>query len=340
MVYDDTASRWYVSAFDSGDSGLFLKVSNDSNPLDGWGPTFDLTNVGGFPDYEKMGFNKDAIFIGYNDFGSGGGAATIVAINKADAIAGILTDNIIHPDFSQFRAIPPAQMHGDTTGGTEWFVSVEDVRRQHAAGDRADQLLQRTVRASTTRQPSCDGLLSRRSEADQPGGHLDDLPQHDDHEVQYVNGHLVTAMASGSAVGRLLQSQGPLLSGRRLERDPGAAPAGHHRSRSGRVRPDAVGRRGHQRQPGLHVDGGLDTEFLSMWVGTLDTSGHFSSYDAAPGGRLSSSINFRIGDYSSTVIDPTDGTTFWAANEYIGRRWPTTSGTRTITSFSLPAGSG
>ena len=30
-------------------------------------------SVGGFPDYAKMGFNKDAIFISYNDFGGAGG---------------------------------------------------------------------------------------------------------------------------------------------------------------------------------------------------------------------------------------------------------------------------
>ena len=29
------------------------------------------------------------------------------------------------------------------------------------------------------------------------------------------------------------------------------------------------------------------------------------------------SVNFRIGDYSTTVLDP-DGKTFWSANEYIG----------------------
>ena len=179
VVYDDTSGRWFVSAFDSSDSGLFLKVSNDSNPLDGWGPTFDLTNVGGFPDYQKMGFNKDAIFIGYNDFGSGGGAATIVAINKADAIAGVLTTNIIHPDFSQFRAIPPAQMHGDTTGGTEWFVSVED------SGGNTLQVTKLTDYFSSHtehphHQPSCDGLLAA-GRGRSAGRDLDDLPQHDNH---------------------------------------------------------------------------------------------------------------------------------------------------------------
>jgi hypothetical protein len=52
VVYDDIADRWYISAFDSNDSGLFLAVSADGNPLHGF-QTFHLTNVGGFPDYAK-----------------------------------------------------------------------------------------------------------------------------------------------------------------------------------------------------------------------------------------------------------------------------------------------
>jgi hypothetical protein len=75
VIYDDRADRWYVSAFDNNDTGLFLAVSNDGNPLDGFLPTYHLTNVGGFPDYEKPGFNNDAIFISFNNFGPGGGTA-------------------------------------------------------------------------------------------------------------------------------------------------------------------------------------------------------------------------------------------------------------------------
>jgi len=66
VVYDDTANRWYVLAFDSHDIGLFLAVSVDGNPLHGFWPTYHLTDVGGFSDYQKIGFNKDAIFISYN----------------------------------------------------------------------------------------------------------------------------------------------------------------------------------------------------------------------------------------------------------------------------------
>lgn len=68
VVYDDTADRWYVSAFDSNPQGrflpppgLFLAVSKDGNPLHGFLPTYHFTDVGGFPDYPKPGFNEDAI---------------------------------------------------------------------------------------------------------------------------------------------------------------------------------------------------------------------------------------------------------------------------------------
>jgi len=98
VVYDDTADRWYVSAFDSNDTGLFLAVSLDGNPLDGFLPTYHLTNVGGFPDYAKPGFNKDAIFISFNNFGPGGNtSATIAAIDKLAALSGTLTYFVSHP---------------------------------------------------------------------------------------------------------------------------------------------------------------------------------------------------------------------------------------------------
>ena len=49
----------------------------------------------------------------------------------------------------------------------------------------------------------------------------------------------------------------------------------------------------------------------------------------------SSTSNVRIGDYSTVVLDP-NGTTFWAANEYIGPDGATDIWRTYLASFSLP----
>ena len=135
-------------------------------------------------------------------------------------------------------------------------------------------------------------------EADQPGGSWTVFPNTTTTQVQYRNGHLVTAMASGLPPGRLLQSQGPLyqvdVSGGTpvlLQQgiiDPGPGVAVQMPS----VAEDINGNLGFSWMEAS------SSEYLSMWVGTLDTQGHFSSLHAAPGGGFFES-NFRIGDYSS-----------------------------------------
>jgi hypothetical protein len=60
------------------------------------------------------------------------------------------------------------------------------------------------------------------------------------------------------------------------------------------------------------------SEYLSMWVGIVDNADTLASSVAAPGGGFFP-FSLRIGDYSTTVLDPAGGgKTFWSANEYIG----------------------
>ena len=62
-------------------------------------------------------------------------------------------------------------------------------------------------------------------------------------------------------------------------------------------------------------------EYVSMYVATklvgtpLGVMGN--GVAAAPGLGLMP-VSDRTGDYSTVEVDPTDGRTFWAANEYIG----------------------
>jgi hypothetical protein len=334
VVYDDTADRWYVSAFDSGHAGLFVRVSVDGNPLHGFLPTYHLTNVGGFPDYQKLGFNADAIFISYNDFGPGGGAAaTIAAIDKAAALSGTLSYFVSHPQF-QFRGMPPAQMHDDKKGGVEWFVSTDGTD----AGGTTIRVTKMTN--YLTPSPSFEYTSLPVAEyrnaplADQPGGTVTTFPNTTTTQVHYRKGHLVTAMASGTAsdgfrypkglyyVIQLLDQGTPTL---RTEGviDPGPGVAVQMPS----VDEDK------NRNLGLTWMESSSSEYLSMWAGSLFQNGTFASSVAAPGGGFFP-LSFRIGDYSTTVLDPSDRKTFWSANEYIGSDGVSNIWRTHITSFT------
>ena len=346
VVYDDIAERWYVSAFDSDDSGLFLAVSSDSNPLHGF-RTYHLTNVGGFPDYQKLGFNKDAIFISYNDFGSGGAAATIASIDKAAILSGTLNYFVSRPQF-QFRAMPPAQMHGDNEGegreerheeeGVEWFVSTDGTD----AGGSTIRVTKMTNYLSNTPQFTYTSLpvtpYRYASAAGQPGGAVTTFPNTTTTQVQYHRGRLVTAMASSTASDGFVYPKG-LYYQIDVKGDDAAQP---RLVKEGVIDPGpgvAV------QMPSVNEDkrGNLgltwmessSTEYLSMWVGNLNTKGNLSAQPAAPGIGFFF-VSFRIGDYSTIVLDPSDGRTFWGANEYIGSDGNTDIWRTHVTSFSAP----
>lgn len=318
VLYDDIADRWYVTAFDSSYAGLFLAVSFDGNPLDGF-RTYDLTNVGGFPDYQKPGFNKDAIFVSYNDFGSGDGAATIAVVDKAAAMSGTLNYTVAHPEF-QFRAMPPAQMHGDHQGGVEWFVSTDGSE----TGGNTLRVTKMTNYLSGSPQFTYTSLpvmqYQSATRADQPGGSVTTFPNTTTTQVQYHKGRLVTAMASGTATDGFLYPKGLYFqidvngngaSKPRLMQagviDPGPGVAVQMPS----VEEDKQG------NLGLTWIQSSNSEYVSMWVGNVYTNGNFSSQVAAPGGGFMY-VSFRLGDYSTIVLDPSDGKTFWSANEYVG----------------------
>jgi hypothetical protein len=75
------------------------------------------------------------------------------------------------------------------------------------------------------------------------------------------------------------------------------------------------------------------TEFLSMWVGTVNKAGKLAASVAAPGGGFFP-VSFRIGDYSTTVLDRSNDRTFWSANEYIGNDGNSDIWRTHITSFT------
>jgi hypothetical protein len=337
VVYDDIANRWYVSALDSSHTGLFLAVSNDSNALDGFSLLFHLTNISSFPDYQKLGYNRDAIFISFNNFGGRGpnkGDAEIVSIDKAQLLVGTLVYYVSTPA-SQFRAMPPAQMHGDTQGGVEWFVSTDgtDVKGTTIRVTKMTNYLSNSPTFTYTHLPVSP--YRKANGADQPGGPatVTVFPNTTTTQVHFRNGDLLTAMASAAAADGFVYPKGRFYHIQTSPRvslfsegliDPGSGVAVQMPT----VDMDSNG------NLGLTWMESSTTEFLSMWVGSsVGGSQIDSSAVAAPGGGFSN-YSFRIGDYSTTVVDPSDRVTFWSANEYIGSDGSTDIWRTHITSFT------
>ena len=273
VVYDDTVDRWYVSAFDSNDTGLFLAVSSDGNPTHPF-TVYHLTNVGGFPDYQKPGFNLDAIFISYNNFGPGGGAAAnIASIDKAAALSGTLRYFFSVPEF-QFRGMPPAQIHGDKKGGVEWFVSTDGTD----AGGSTIRLTEMTNYLSNSPVFIYTSLrvnpYKNAIRADQPGGGtITTFPNTTTYQVHSRKGRLITAMASATAADGFNYPKGliyeinvnaiPPVLLRQAVIDPGFGVAVQMPSAD----------EDKQGNLGLTWMEFSKTEYLSMWVGALITTG-------------------------------------------------------------------
>ena len=331
VIYDDIVGRWYVTAFDSSDAGLFIGVSNDGSPLDGF-VTYDLTNVGGFPDYQKIGYNRDAIVISYNDFGSGGGNAAILAIDKTALLSGHLVTYNSVPK-AQFRAMPPAQMHGSVPGDPMWFVSTDgsDSGGTIMRVTKMTNVLSNSPTFTYTSLPVKQ--YQNATTADQPGGpgSVTVFPNTTTTQVQYRNGHLLTAMASSLKKDHFTYPKGlfyqiNVASGtptllKQGTIDPGKGVA---------VQMVSIDENA-KHKLGLTWIESSNTEYLSMWVGSTTKA---ARVDVAPGGGFFFD-SFRLGDYSSTVLDPADGLTFWSANEYIGSDGSTDIWRTHIASFTL-----
>jgi hypothetical protein len=334
-VYDDNADRWYITAFDRFANGLFVAVSYDGDPLHGF-QTFHLPNYSGAgweADYAKVGFNQDAIFISYNNFGFGFPPLIIATIDKVAALSGTLT-YFYTRRLNQFRAMPPAQMHDDLEGGVEWFVSTDGTDRS----GNTIRVTKMTNYFSNNPQFEETSLpvtpYKNASSALQPGGRITTFPNTTTTQVHYHKGHLVTAMASSIASDGFTFPKG-LYYQIDVKGNDDSKPSDDEDNQDNDDSKPKLLREGIiDPGPGVAVQmpsvdedkhGNLgftwmessDSEYLSMWVGNLHRNGHFSSQPAAPGQGFFYQ-SFRIGDYSTTVLDPSDGKTFWSANEYIG----------------------
>jgi hypothetical protein len=340
VVYDPLASRWYVAILDIDFSFSFsdelLAVSVDSNPLDGF-TGFQRIHIGNsdFLDFDKLGYNQYAVVITANDFGQPGTPLEVIAIDKAQYLGGTFVDFLTQRQ-NIFRAMVPAQM--ETASSTDPMYYVTEAGYEN--GHNVDVVTETNVLSNSP--VFTDTILAVNpygppALANQPGG-LVNTNDTTFTRANWRNNKLVSAQSvsepdDGFSTSRVrwyeFDTSG---SAPTLVQEGSINPGPGISTYYGTIALDSAG------DLGVTYMESSSTEFVSMYVtGQIAGSppGFLSPGTLAVAGNSFLDGFFRAGDYSGIQVDPSNGTTFWAFNEYKGNSFWNTY----VASFHLAAGS-
>jgi hypothetical protein len=336
VEHDDIAQRWYVSdlTFDplaSPPSTLLFAVSNDANPLHGFSEhKFQVTGPDDYLDFDKIGYNADAVFLTGSDisifFDGPEPSIKVITIDKASILGPSPTfvSYVSAPPVHDLSFFIPAEMHGAQPGMPEYFV--QDAGAIDTVSDHINVVTMTSFLSDSPTYLFTDIPVKPYSErvvfADQPTGpgmiltNGTQFTQADWRNGKIATAHSVFEPDDNFATSRVrwyqFDTTGPtptLIQQGSIHPGPGVS------TYQGSIAQDSSG------NLGMTYMQSSAREYVSMYVATKQVGSPFgvmgNGVPAAPGlGLLTYSE--RTGDYSTVEVDPTDGTTFWAANEYIG----------------------
>jgi hypothetical protein len=329
VFYDDVAHQFVAGVLEYS-SGSAADLVDFATGVDGTGgiswtvhtpiPSAEGSN---FLDYPRVGYNADAYFIEGNMFaGNSFSNVQIITISKS---GGVLSR---HDDSSLFTATPAA-MHGAVAGGPEYFVESAN------GGASALQIVTETnvTSSSPTFVTTSVSVPSYKSGGSAPqgvAGFDDRIFDAADRTVNGVN-HLVAAHQVASSH----RNSAPVArwydintAGTSLIQD-GNAPAGVKGAATFMPTVD-INTAG---SIGMTFDESAKSEFWSMYVTERTASDAIGTMEAPVlvAAGVAKSPDSRVGDFSGTSVDPSNGLTFWSANEYQGSDFWDTH----IASFSI-----
>jgi streptogramin lyase len=330
IVYDDIAQRFVftmLTSNSSGGDGVALVVSKDSNPMDGW-LTAQIVDFGtNLLDFPKLGFNADAYVITGNLFGPSDTPLQVIAVDKSQLFQGNFVDYLYqrHPGFpDHFRAEVPAQMHGARPGSPMYLVEEAGYGNGSAARivTLTNELSNSPTFVDTDIPVNPYGFPAAASQPGDPFSVATNDTTFSHAEWRMINGQgmLVSAQNVSEADDGFSTSRV-----RWYEFNTSGTPS---LVQQGTINP-GPGVSTYYGAPALDINGDIgisymessSNEFVSMYVAgrqVTDPLGTMSAgTDVAPGTQTGFFF-FRAGDYGGIGVDPTDGLTFWASNEYMG----------------------
>jgi hypothetical protein len=329
IVYDASSQRFFAGAVDNqrGNNSFMVAVSRTSNPLDGWSAfkvDSDTQNLR-WADFPTLGFNADGVFLAANMFPQTGQnvgqQTTLLAVPKADLLAPAptianarLLENVAST--TGFNSQPLVNL--DNTGGTAPFIAFAGfLRRSDIVGPIGSGPLVNVI----TTLASGDNPL----EAPQPG------PKQDIFTLDNrISGNAILQEGTIWGVQTILQ--------------PGGR-SGLHWFKL-RASDNAVLQDGVIADPDLHfyygsigvnefgdvviaASGSSENQFVSSYGFVGDSAGNTVFGNTTFGGpillkagvddyeALDGAGRNRWGDYSATMVDPSDPLSFWTIQEFV-----------------------
>jgi len=364
VVYDDVASEFFVATLDfSTDQLYYARFADSSGDPTGSADKGSLVvdDVGGTSgrttgDYPRVGYNADAYLVSLNMFGDSEtyDHVQLVTIPKANFFNPTTTDpfGINDPNGNNFT-LAPASMHGAQAGDPMWYVE--------EAGYGNGQNI-RVVKETGVLNGSPDFTgfdIPVASYIEPPAA----SQQGSDNQIETNDARILNAewrnnqLVASQAVGLTTDAQ---AHARWYEfSTSGATPSLTQQGTIG------AGSGASSYFPSVAINGNGDvgmtfiessaSEYMSVYVtGATFSSAPFSMVMQTPvvakaGEAAYNSFDpppYRAGDYSGISVDPVDGTTFWAANEYATSdtsqpaNWGTWIANFSVTSTSQPASAG
>jgi sugar lactone lactonase YvrE len=324
IVYDDIANRFagvILVRNSSGGDGLALIVSKDSNAMDGFLPVQIVDFGSNLLDFPKIGYNADAYVITGNLFTPSDTPLQFITVDKAQLFAGNFVDYLYQRDSSHFRAEVPAQMHGVAAGAPIYLVEEAGFENGHDARvvTLTNELSNNPMFVDTDIPVNPYGAPAA---ADQPGFSAsvrtnDTTFTH----LEWRNGLMVSAQSVSEADDGFSTSRVRWYEFSTTGATPALVQEGTINPGPGVSTYYGTATLNNNGDIGITYMESSAHEFVSMYVaGRLasDPLGTLSpGTDVAPGTQTG--FNFgRAGDYGGIQVDPSDGVTFWAFNEYEG----------------------
>jgi hypothetical protein len=133
IIYDTGSARWFVSEITADNTGnkIFVGRSNSSDPAGGW-KALSFTGNAGFADYDTLGVDSTGVYIGVNDFSAGGSmtGVSFFSIPKTNLLATTPTlanmTKFENLSTATFGSTLQGVVNPDAGPGHGLFISIDD----------------------------------------------------------------------------------------------------------------------------------------------------------------------------------------------------------------------